>query len=467
MLAAFVAAATIPAAGAYAVPGEAQYPSDFVQTLDLSTDGLTDYAVNGSALALASKTTIHVLTEVAGSDGSSLVSTNVGTEVTALDYAEGTLYYKIASGNAYAFPDVPDTAQPVEHEFPQPTRSITLGNNQYTIDSDGKLEHFDTSPAGGERTSVGDGYSLLKQFGGVAYAVKDNCPQKLDGTTATPLSLKYTDFSPATQVATGTIAEKLKNPAYVVKTGTLKTSNGQNRYYTRINPEKIGEHFETVGEQHTLKTTATKACLILAEEGNLSVIVMDGNCYITATDNIEETAYSSPVNDWPAGSDGTRKAYIRESTGIYASPYMCASTLLERIDAANPVAVTVKEKFALDFFGSGAEYYRVEYTDAESNVKSGFVAAGFLDKYDYATDGKEPEPSGDEDFAYGTNVMTVVLVLIVVALVIVAIAYLTIVGTKPDKKDKKGKKAKKINKGNDSDPSEDSGNAENPEDSEE
>ncbi len=440
-LAAVVAAATISTGAAFAdepAPAEPQYPADFVRTLDLSADGLTDYAISGNKCALAGKTTVYVLTSVEGSDGSTLESTNVGTEVTALDYFEGKLYYKIASGNAYEYPAVPDSSQPVEHEFPASVYSVTIGDFIYTLNNKDELKLFNNSTR--EDSTIEGVFGALKVYDGVAYAVKDNCPQKLDGGTAIPVSLKYTDFSPAKEVATGTIADKLKDPAYTVKTATLKASSAeQNRYYTCINAEKIGEVFETVGDNHTVKAT-TKACLVLAEEGNLSVIVMDGNCYITATDNLEETAYSSPANDWPAGENGERKAYIRESAGIYASPYMCSSTLVARVAADTPVTATVKEKFALDFFGSHAIFYRVEYAADEQTTVSGFVAAGFLDEYDYSADMKEPTPGGTEGFVYDTNVTTVILVLVVVGLVIIAIAYLTIVGTRPSKKSKKSAK---------------------------
>lgn len=440
MVAAGLAAACISVGTAFAAEpaSSPEYPSDFIRTLDLSEKGLTDYAISGNKCALASNTFVYVLTSSTDSDGCVLEQTNVGTEVTALAYFEGNLYYKIASGNAYQYPAVSDNSQPIDAEtssdiFPSPiSRAETAAGDMYNLNKDTtELKVFSSS---GVETPVGEGYTCLKDFKGDGiYAVKDNCPQKLDGATSTPISMKYMDFKAAEEVGTGNIAAKLKDSAYSVRTATLKASSAEkNRYYTRINGEKIGATFETVGQNHTLKTT-TKTCLVLAEEGNLAVIVMDGNCYITASDNLEEMGYT-PSNDWPQGADGTRKAYLREKTGVYASPYMCASTLVTTAAESGAIEVTVKEKFAPEFFGADYVFYRIEYKDDAGETVTGFVAKGYLDEYDYSADADRPTPSDTSDFSYGTNVTTVILVLVVVGLVIIAVAYLTIVGTKPDKK---------------------------------
>ncbi len=441
-LAACFAAATISAGSAFSAQASAPtptYPSDFVRTLDLSDGGLTDYAVSGDKCALASKTTIYILTAQEGNDGCILENTNIGTQVTALDYADGKLYYEIASGDAFIYPALPGSA-PTRHDFPQQTRSVTLGNNQYTLDNESKLELFNLES--GAKTPIAGEFSSLKQFDGSAYAVMDDVPYKIDGQTASPLNMEYAEFSAAKRISTGTIPEKLKTSNYEVKTATLKEgvdASGKGRYYTRVNADSMGDYFEVVGENHTRKCS-TKACLVLAEEGNLSVIVIEGNCYITATDNLEPLAYNEPVNDWAQGADGTRKAYIRERTGVYSAPYMCESTLIAQVEADSAVTVNVREKFALEFLGSLSVFYRVEYKDGANKTVSGFVPAGFLDKYDYSADDNKPASSGSDGFKYDTNVTTVVLVLVVVALVIIAIAYLTIVGTKPDKKKTKKKK---------------------------
>lgn len=440
-LAAAITAAIIPANAAFAAADSTLpapfYPENFIEELDMSGDGLSDYAIWGESsdvsrktYAFAVKTTIYVIATDESGDRK-LTGKDMGTQITALDYAGGQLYYKNTSGNAYAYPNYPDTSNTVEHEFAKATLNLELGDSIYLLNSETELKHFNKTS--GVETMIGDGYSSLKVFDGVAYTVKENVPQVLNGTTATPLDLHYTDFTSADNISTGSVAGKLKATGYQVKTATIEDGS----YYTQIDTDSIGEVFKQV---RTYKADGAISCLVLASDGNLSVVVAGGNCYITATDNLKPVDYSAPANDWPINSDNTRKAYIRERTGIYASPYMCAGTLIERVEAPSAVTVTVIEKFSLDFIDPLAVFYRVKYTNGNNKEISGWVAAGFLDAYDYSADENTPTLSGNEGFSYETNVATVILVLVVVGLVIIAIAYLTIVGTKPDKPVKKSKK---------------------------
>ena len=427
-LAAVVAATTIHAQTASAATNAGsspapEYPSNFVQTLDMSEDGLTDYAIDGNTYAFAVKTTVYVLSTDESGDRA-LESKDIGTQITAVDYAQGKLYYQITSGSAYAYPD---TSTPVEHEFTQATLRVEINDSLYILNGGGELKHFD---AKNDETSLGNGYSLLKVYGGTAYAVKDDCPYELKGAQATPLDLEYTDFSAADNISTGKIATDLKTGSYVVETATLKDGS----YYTRIDENDIGVTFKQI---NTLKAVGAISCLVLAADGNLSVIVADGKCWITATENLKPIAYTPPANDWIEGPNGQRKAYIRERAGIYSVPFMCMGTLITTVKAEKAIAVTVLEKFALDFIDNQAVFYRVSFTSDNGATVSGFVSAGFLDEYDYSADDLTPDTSGTEGFSYDTNVMTVILVLVVVGLVIIAIVYLTVVGTKPDKSEKK------------------------------
>lgn len=429
-VAALLAAAAIPTQAAFAAVGTGalpQYPSSFVQKLDMSEDGLTDYAINGETYAFAVKTSIYVLYTDDNGDRA-LESKDIGTQVTAVDYAQGRLYYKITSGSAYAYPDA---STPVEHEFAEAPIRIEIGDNMYILNVDTtELKHLDNK---NNETSFGEGYSSLKVYGGIAYAVKGDCPYELDGTEEKALDLNYTDFSAADNISTGTIAADLKTGYYTVETATL----GDGSYYTQIDENDIGQTFKQI---KTFKADGALSCLVLASGGNLSVIVAGGNCYITATDNLKPIAYTPPANDWTEGPDGQRKAYIRESTGVYSVPFMCASTLVTRVTAEQAIAVTVQEKFALEFIDAQATFYRVSFTADDGTAVNGFVSAGFLDEYDYSADDKKPTLSGTDDFSYETNVTTVILVLVIVGLVIIAIVYLTIIGTKPDKSAKPKRK---------------------------
>lgn len=434
-LAAGIAAATIPGAAAFAATdgGSAEsslYPSSFVRTLDMSEDGLTDYAINGDTYAFAVKTTIYVLSTDKSGDRKLSKPFTAKTEITALDYTEGHLYFRNISGT-YMYPDETTT---VEHDFPASTHSLEIDGNQYLLNNKAELKLFNKT--NGDEALIGEGYSLLKKFGDEAYAIKDNCPYVLEGETATPLNLEYTDFSAADNIATGAIQYELKSGEYAVKTATLTGGS----YYSQIDADNIGTTFKHVS---TLKSDGAVSCLVLyagtKETDEISVIAAGGNCYVTATKNLTFSAYTAPANDWAQGPQGQRKAYLRESTGIYSSPYMCGGTKITDVQAPQAIAVTVHEKFALDFIET--TFYRISFTGENGKTVSGFVAASFLDAYDYSADNNKPTTTDKDDFSYETNVTTVILVLVIVGLVIIAIVYLTVVGTRQDKRS--GKKRKK------------------------
>jgi len=437
-LAAAITAATIPLSPAFAETGSAikfevsEYPSSFVRTLDMSADGLSDYAINGDTYAFASKTSIYVLSTDKSGDRA-LESKDIGTQIAAVDFEKDKLYFKSTSGNAYAYPDA---ASPVEHAFPSVTYSIKIDSDLYLLNSEtSELEIFNETT--GNKSKVGTGFSQLKLYGDKAYAVKDNCPYVLDGATATPLDLGYTDFSAADNIQSEPVATALKSGSYAVKTATLKDGS----YYTQIDADDVGQNFKQI---KTVKADGAISCLVLfsgkENTDEISVIVAGGNCYVTSTANLQPLAYNPPANDWEQGPNSQRKAYVRERTGVYSSPYMCKATLIAQINAEQAVPVTVVEKFALDFIDAYAAFYRISFTDANGKEVSGFVSASFLDEYDYSADVNQPTDSGTENFKYENNITTVILVLVVVGLVIIAIVYLTVVGTKSDKNAKKKRK---------------------------
>ncbi len=434
-LAAAITAAAIPTA-AYAAPTGSSasfdtpsYPSSFVRTLDMSDDGLTDYAIDGDTYAFAVKTTIYVLSTDKSGDRKLTKPFTAKTEITAIDYAEGHLYFKNISGT-YMYPD---ETNPVEHTFPASTHSLEIEGDQYLLNNKSELKLFNKN--NGDEALIGENFSSLKKFGDSVYAVKDNCPYVLEGSTATPLNLEYTDFSAADNVAAGIVKYELKSGEYEVKTATLKGGS----YYSQIDPDNIGTAFKHIT---TLKADGAISCLVLfagtQDTDEVSVIVAGGNCYITATKNLTFSAYTAPANDWIKGPEGQSKAYLRESTGVYSAPYMSEGTKITQANASQPIAVNVQEKFVLDFIDT--TFYRISFTDDNGKTVSGFVASGFLDEYDYSADNNKPATSDKEDFSYENNITTVILVLVIVGLVIIAIVYLTIVGTKQDKNGKKKRK---------------------------
>lgn len=396
---------------------ETVYPDDFTCTLEIS-DGITDYAIDRDALAIASRTAIYLLTTDEVGDRK-LTTVIHESEIDRIDYSDGELYIRNTYGNIYKYPDL--TAQTV-HEFTE--------NNLWKVDF-GEMTYILNTATGeltcwqnGTPAIIGEeGFSLMKMFGDNLYAVCDGVPYRIEGTSATALSLDYVDYSSADKIYTGDALATLKSSSYTVKTAVLKSGE----YYTKIDTSAISEYFTQV---QTYKANGEKPCLVLAESGNASVVAMNDGCYIAKTESLSVIAYSAPANDWTAGADGKRKANIRESVGVYASPYMCDATKIDLLERGDVVEVT--EKFALDFIDK--VFYRVTYTASDGSKKSGFVAANFLDEYDYSADKLPPSSSTDEEFTYENEVTTVILALVIVGLVIIAIAYLTIVGTKPQKK---------------------------------
>lgn len=399
-----------------AAAGETVYPDDFTRTLTME-EGITDYAIDGDALAIASRTAIYVLTtdEV----GDRILNTVINeSEIDRIDYSEGELYIRNTYGNVYKYPDL--TVQ-TEHEFPE--------NNLWKVETGGYTYLLNTTSGelscwkDGTPEIIGEeGFSLMKVFGESVYAVQGGIPYRLDGATAVALDLGYVDYSAADEICTGDASAALKADPYSVTAAVLRSGE----YYTKIETDVFSEYFTQI---QTYKANGEKPCLVLAESGNASIVAMNDGCYITKTDSLSEIAYSAPANDWTAGSDGKRLANVRESVGVYASPYMCDATKISSLERGDVVEVT--EKFALDFIDK--VFYRVTFTDADGTTKSGFVAANFLDEHDYSADRLPPSQTTDQEFSYETEVTTVILALVIVGLVIIAIAYLTIVGTKPQK----------------------------------
>lgn len=400
---------------------ETVYPDDFTRTLTLD-DGITDYAIDGDALAIASRTNIYILTT--DQVGDRVLSTVIHeSEIDRIDYSEGELYIRNADGNIYKYPDL--TAQ-TEHEFADnQTWKVDMGDYTYLLNTaTGELTCWNS----GTPEIIGEsGFSLMKVFGESVYAVQGGIPYRLDGSVAVALDLVYVDYSSAEKISVGDAPTALKADGYTVSAAVLKSGE----YYTKIELGVLSDYFTQI---QTYKANGEKPCLVLAESGNASIIIMNDGCYITKTDSLSEIAYSSPVNDWTAGPDGKRLANVRESVGVYASPYMCDATRISSLERGDVVEVT--EKFALDFMDK--VFYRVTFTDSDGSVKSGFVAANFLDEHDYSADKLPPTETTDEQFSYETDVTTVILALVIVGLVIIAIAYLTVVGTKPQKPKNKG-----------------------------
>lgn len=473
-LASIIAACAIPFGTVFAAENTTKYPVPtkegneevlpFEGKLTFSAEKpITDYAVSGDKIAFASYSLMYVL--YTGENGDRKLDDehpySGSNRIERLDIEDGKLYLDVKSDGVFLYPEYNKT---VEHEFPKQGNTVTLSSGEeYRLSNDG-LHYF----LGDSHEVIGTDYTNLKVFDDKAYAVKDNVLYTFNGTKPDDVDVDYTDFSLAENISCGDVADKLKADGFEIYTAEILSG----RYYTKINPDVIGDADDTFLPLHTEKANVDKPCIVLCESGNATVVATNDGMYITATENIGEKVLSSQKNDWALGSDGKRlAAYAIDDTGVYASPFMCRSTLKETLESGAENSVEVLEKFEFN----GVKFYKVRFEKIIKDVEgkpivdettgkpktktvTGFVAANMLTPYDYKADDNKPQENGDKEFNYDTNVVSVVLAIVIVALVIVAIMYIALIGTKKDKnkKDKKDKKKKKDEPESESEPENDS-----------
>ena len=407
-------------------PEECNYPTSFSNTLSFAS--LTDYAVSGDVRAYAESTKLYIIKPDEYGD-ERLTTVDCGFELKRLDYDDaGTLYIQSAEGISYRYPDL----APSDYVFSPITDAVTIGNFLYIL-SAGSLMSFDSGNNNANYTIFDEKCSNLKEYDGTAYVMNDGSVYALSGTSAVAAPPTYTDFSSSYSLPAGNSAQVLLSD-YTVKTVVIKpqTEEGYDTYCTRIDLTEIGETFKST---ETIKITADRSALAIAETGNATIIIMAdengrGASYITLTSALETSAYSPPASDMNG-------AYILMDTTVYSRPYMCGATALSPIPAGS--IVEVKEKFELRYLDT--VFYRVTYNDGQKDV-TGFVAAGYLTPYQFSAEDQPQQMTGNGNFTYDNDIQTVIIVLLIVGLVIIAIAYLTVIGTRGSKNKKRRRKEK-------------------------
>ncbi|MDE7162651.1 MAG: hypothetical protein K2O44_01055 [Clostridia bacterium] len=421
-LAAACGAAIMSVGGAFAAEGnETYYPQDFERTLTFEAP-LRDYAISGDTYAFAYGTSMRILST--DESGERQLTPYVHTsELSALDYdGEGNLYLKDIMDGTYLYSTPKPAASEEGHDFQKLSRSrIELSDEVfYTLNNEGVLTYWNE----GNDTQVGGGFSLMKQYGGAIYAVKDNVPHKITESTSEALNLSYTDYNGAKNIFSGDTKSKLEKVSEVVETAQIK----KDAYYTQINAEEIGEKFTPI---RTQKTTGNTPCLVLCESGNASIVAIGGDCFVTATENLTERAHCQ------SNTDG-KTYYAIEDVGVYTSPFMSGSTFITTLESGATHDVIVLEKFVHTVLST--EFCKISFKENGETV-TGYVAASFLTPYQFSAEDFKPTDSGDKNFDYGTNVTSVVLAVLIVGLVLIAVLYIVMVGFKHDKI--KGKKKKR------------------------
>ena len=347
-------------------------------------------------------------------------------------FLNGETYVKWENGERTEFEPEED------YVFPESATDLIIDNYYYYFDEDGALTAYDKSSKLPAKTFEGE-YSLLKNIDGTAYAVKDNVLYSFNGAEEpTVISLEYVDYHVADEIYTGQAEKDLKGGYALTFVKVLAGSFMTKVDLTALDREKFVSDSETKGVETKIAENDITA-LLLCYTGNAAIIAVgdtkDGTSYIVRNDpsNIE-VLDSQTVADHKTEVDFTSATII--GNGIYVSPFTVIGTTLIP-DAAGTI-VTVKYKVEYEGVLNSA-YYEVEYTDADGNVKTGYVAEGHLSKFIFE-DKKPPETVADPEYSEKTNVTTVLLILAVVVLVLIAVGY--IIYTSTVGKKGKGKKAK-------------------------
>lgn len=445
-LAALIAACAIPVGTVFAAENTTDYP---VETTDesgktvqpfereLEIEDVTDYAVYGDNFAYASNLTITILSRDGSGDRKRITYTHEYS-IEKLDYDDsGKLYFQNSSEISYLY-GTPVVRQEHEYQSIDSYQPIIVDKTSYyTLNSEsGELIYYKN----GVPQPIDSGFSLIKKYGNFVYAIKDGAvPYVIDGQTAEPLDMFYTDFTGADNILCGDTAASLKADGYHVRTANIKSG----KYYTQINPDMIGDgDADKFIQIRTQKAEGDKPCIVLCESGNTRVVATNDGMFITDKDSVRESSYSAPANDWPISSDNKKRmsAYAVEDVGVYASPFMCDGTKIATLKSGAENYVEVIERFELDFINT--KFYRVRYEvrtidentgEIKTDTISGYVAANMLTPYSFAAEDNQPKPSGGDNFSYKTNVASVILAIVIIALVIIAIMYIMLIGSKKDK----------------------------------
>lgn len=280
-----------------------------------------------------------------------------------------------------------------------------------------------------------EGFSVLKQYGGKAYAVKENALYQLNGASYEKIPLPYLDFSSVNTVYSDGAAQALKEyskqtPLFV----TLK--NGA--FMTEIDIDNLNGEFFSAGETYKAETDiSAKTALLLAtcgENGKISIVMVCGNdgkksaCYIMHSDNTSAVAREA-VSPNELGATVTV-----DDAFIYSAPYVCKSTQLKAINSGDPLKVIgeVKKEENPELM---RDFYKVEFS-TENGTDVGYVPFGYVSPFTYIEN--DPEEKPDPNYSEEDLIKEVILVIVVIVLVLAAGGYIVFVLTS-DKNKKRNK----------------------------
>ncbi len=401
---------------------ETYYPEQFLGDAYEDLGEICDFAVSEKGCAVTDKQTIVVI-----ENDYRTVYENLGSDIVALDYADGVYYYADSGDNAYALPDKAET----EHEFIYDAEISTAKFLYYKQENNLKVYNKES-----ETTATLENYTRVKQYGEAVYALHGGKIQILNGAETSEKKLKYIDFKDANNILTGNTAQLLKcmgNPVFIkIGDNCYKTEIDLDKLYKPAKPdgEPQSERYFTAGE--TAIAAAGETALLLCYTGNAAVISIGEKAYITMKSSVTEIPRS--VLERPEFENA---AVCTPFDYIYSSPYACESTKLVRVNFDDEVKILDKVK-------SGellCDFYKVEFADETSGeTVTGYIPCSFLRETQIKDVPQITTP--DPDYTEENVKQTVILVIVLVALVLAAIGYLTYIITAGRKKPKKDEKKK-------------------------
>ena len=384
---------------ANAAAHETEYPKDEDFTRILTLTSLNDYAIEDGLYAFADGEFVKVF-----SNGN-YDEYETGGRVTDVEIKDGVIYYGYGD-KAYSLSDMAEC----EHAFSKGPEIVFLNNFHYYF-KDGALKIFDESS---ETVSTYEGYSILKEYGGKAYAVKDNVLYEFAGAAGQEVALEYEVKPGDIEITIGKAANNLKTYG-----GTKFVNIAADSYLTEIDLEKLdGQSFVPLD---IVKTAEKSTALLLCYSGNAAIVSVKDKAYAVLKDKVSEISLN-PATDNPY----TTAQMI--GMNIYASPFVVSGTVAN----SNALGITVKVLNKIENDVLESVFYEVEY--GEDNSK-GYVAEGFLAEV-IIGDNIKPEEITDPEFSEDSDTKTILIILAVILLVLAALAYILYVSGKGKKKEK-------------------------------
>ncbi len=390
---------------------------------DIYDDPLTFTALSDYAVAGDGKYVFAQDKEILFLKNEDLTSYSFDVKVEAVDCSEGVFYYTLqGDGKVYSLPDQAES----QYTMPDFTKEITDDsdpNLQYYYNTgSGTLTLLDKSKDTNEALTELTGCTRIKKYGGTLYVIKENSLCTLNGAEASKVSLTYSNYGELETIPVGDAPEKLNTYSTygqhckVVTIGSHDKVTATAIDLNELSDSANGTFLVSDPRASTTELDAGSTALLLYESQNLLIISIGSQCYI-----LNPSDAPASVEIVPEEVQSGTTATLNAESGIYALPYMSASTKSANISAGTSVTVlyslTIEKNPPL-----AHNFYIVRTADGSL----GYVAENFLNNFSYPPfDEGGTATIQDPNPSYDDYVKTVVLILVIVALALIAVGYTT------------------------------------------